>query len=84
MDNPETRLILSQTESPLERRPGITRDLTLAEVIGLSEAFLDGAVREALAALSVFPPKPNSFDEAAALAVTGGSAEALEALVDSD
>ena len=82
MDNPETRLILSQTESPLERRPGITRDLTLAEVIGLSEAFLDEAAREALVALSVFPPKPNSFDEAAALAVTGGSAEALDALVD--
>ena len=82
LDNPETRLILSQMESPLERRPGVTRDLTLAEVIGLSETFLDGAAREALAALSVFPPKPNSFDEEAALAVCGEEPAALDALVD--
>jgi hypothetical protein len=72
LHSPETRLVLSEPTSPLNRHPNTTHDLTLAEVIGLSEAFLDEAARRALYALSVFPAKPNSFDEAAALAVCTG------------
>jgi hypothetical protein len=51
-------------------------------MIGLSEAILQEPERQALAALSLFPPKPASFSEEAALAVTAASVEVLDRLVD--
>ena len=76
----EARLSLTQAGAPLAH--STASNLTLAEVIGLSENVLDEAARRALPALSVFPPKPNTFDETAALAVCVEEPAALDALVD--
>jgi len=78
------RLALAIPEAPHERRAGLpAREATTLEaVIGLSESRLTSEARRALVALSVFPPKPNSFDEASALAVSGVSADALDEIVD--
>jgi tetratricopeptide (TPR) repeat protein len=56
--------------------------LSLHSVIALSDQRLNAQARDALRALSVFPPKPNSFSEEAALAVSADSVEALDALWD--
>ncbi|MBI1929427.1 tetratricopeptide repeat protein [Candidatus Poribacteria bacterium] len=44
--------------------------ISLLATIGLSDDALDKAARDALRALSVIPPKPNTFSEEAALAVS--------------
>jgi transcriptional regulator with XRE-family HTH domain len=56
--------------------------LSLYSAITLSVQQLDPQSQEMLAALAIFPPKPNSFSEEAALAVTQASVEALDALWD--
>lgn len=56
--------------------------LSLQAVIGLSEAGLAQETRQMLSALAVFPAKPNSFPEEAALAVAEGAVEDLDSLVD--
>jgi tetratricopeptide (TPR) repeat protein len=78
------RLSLSQPTSPLEPDPGALpgTPLSLQAVIGLSDAALDPTAHQALLDLSVFPPKPDSFSEEAALAVAAISADALDTLVD--
>jgi tetratricopeptide (TPR) repeat protein len=80
----EERLNLSQTQSPLERNPGIQPEipLSLKTVIGMSDIALNQAAHQALGQLSLFPPKPNSFSEEAALAVMHTPVEVLDALVD--
>ncbi len=55
---------------------------SLWEVIGLSYDDLDPAAQRLLSSLSTFPPKPNTFSEDAACAVSGTDAEAINALVD--
>jgi tetratricopeptide (TPR) repeat protein len=54
----------------------------LAEVIALSEARLSSAERKALHALAVFPPKPASFTEAAAVAAADCDIALIDTLVD--
>ncbi len=56
--------------------------LSLEASIGLSVANLNPAAQQMLRAISVFPSKPESFEEGAALDVSGGDAEALDSLVD--
>ena len=59
--------------------------LSLQAVIGASSATLGDGAHQALAALAVFPPKPNSFSEEAALAVgedSGAEIDTLDTLVD--
>jgi len=56
--------------------------LSLQAVITLSEQALDMASRRTLQSLSVFPAKPNSFSEAAALAVSAEPGEMLDTLHD--
>jgi len=58
------------------------RLLRLQHVIEIGVEELDEESRQALYALSVFPPKPNSFSEEAALAVTGTSVSVLYRLFD--
>lgn len=72
---------LTQARSPLESRPDAA-PLSLLTVIAGTDDALDDEARMALRSLSVFPPKPNTFDEAAALEVSGASGAALDALVD--
>jgi transcriptional regulator with XRE-family HTH domain/tetratricopeptide (TPR) repeat protein len=78
------RLHLSETISPDERPPGLPPNLRLSlqAVIEVSEQLLDPASRAALRALALFPAKPNTFSEEAALAVTGAPPETLDALSD--
>ncbi|MFZ6028369.1 MAG: tetratricopeptide repeat protein [Chloroflexota bacterium] len=78
------RLQLSQPVSPVEQRSDLPDDATLSlqGIIGLSEAALDDAGRQTLYCLAVFPPKPNTFSEEAALAVSQVGAEALDMLLD--
>jgi tetratricopeptide (TPR) repeat protein len=54
----------------------------LADVIASSEARVGPAARRALYALSVFPPKPGSFDEAAAVAAADCDIAVIDTLVD--
>ncbi len=81
----ETRLQLVQLQSPLEQRSDLPPDapLSLQTIIGISDAALTLEARQALRALALFPPKPNTFSEAAALAVSGVSLAELDALADS-
>jgi serine/threonine protein kinase/tetratricopeptide (TPR) repeat protein len=82
--NSEARLRLEQQQSPLERLsslpPGMA--LSLVAVISVSDEALDDEARKTLRALSVFPPKPNTFSEEAALVVCGGSIGSFDALAD--
>jgi tetratricopeptide (TPR) repeat protein/transcriptional regulator with XRE-family HTH domain len=56
--------------------------ISLSSIIEVSDHFLTSASREALYALSVFPPKPGSFSEEAALSVAACSTHELDELVD--
>ncbi len=80
----EERLRLTQSQSPLERQPSLPVDtpLSLLAVIEISDEALDEVSSYALRALSVFPPKPNTFSEEAALAVCTAPVETLDKLVD--
>ena len=80
----EERLRLSGPQSLLERSPGLPAGtpISLQIVIALSEQQLSLQARAALRALAIFPAKPNSFSEEAALAVCQESVEALDALSD--
>lgn len=71
------RLQLKQAASPLEHQAS-----QLLTAIAVSEEALDDTARQALRALAVLPPKPSSFTEAAAVAVSAASAECLDRLAD--
>jgi hypothetical protein len=64
--------------------PGLLEDISLGvqSVIAVSEEQLDEASRKALRALSVFPPKPNTFSEEAAQVVNEQPVETLDVLSD--
>lgn len=80
----EERIQLSQPQVGVQRdfrlAPG--HALSLQTIIGLSEAALESETRQMLSALAVFPPKPESFTEEAALAITRQSVQFLDSLVD--
>jgi molecular chaperone DnaK len=81
----EERLKLSQPQAGLERHPSLAEEvpLSLLTVIKVSDEALDAEARYALRALSVFPSKPNSFSEEAALAVAKVSTGTIDTLADS-
>ncbi|GHO70178.1 hypothetical protein KSC_090700 [Ktedonobacter sp. SOSP1-52] len=54
----------------------------LQTIIHMSEERLDERSRRALSALAVFPPKPDTFSEEAALAVAAVNADVLDYLMD--
>jgi tetratricopeptide (TPR) repeat protein len=78
------RLQLSEARALAERHPSLTSGATLSlqSIIAVSEQLLDEYARTALRALSLFPAKPNSFEEEAALEVCQVSVETLDALCD--
>lgn len=78
----EERLRLEQSQAPPGHFPALPVNvpLSLLAVIGVSDEALEDATRRTLYALSVFPPKPNTFSEEAALAAAAESVETLDAL----
>ncbi|MGB0388552.1 MAG: NB-ARC domain-containing protein, partial [Ardenticatenaceae bacterium] len=80
----EKRLQLAQPVSPFEQQPSLPADvpLSLLASIEISDHALDEPARHALRALSIFPPKPNTFSEEAALAVMDDAEERLDTLYD--
>jgi tetratricopeptide (TPR) repeat protein/transcriptional regulator with XRE-family HTH domain len=80
----EERLQISEPRGPVESHPSLPTDtsLSLQSVITVTDQQLSEQARSTLYALSVFPPKPNSFSEEAALAITACSVDALDTLID--
>lgn len=84
LQNTAERLQLTGPLSPLERSSGWDSEasLSLQTVIALSDRQLEEQEQAALRTLSLFPPKPNSFSEEAAVAVSGVPVEVLDGLSD--
>ncbi|MEO8970470.1 MAG: tetratricopeptide repeat protein [Ktedonobacteraceae bacterium] len=80
----EVRLQISEQRGPIERHTSLSgeKPLSLQSIIAVTDTQLSEEVRSALYALAVFPPKPNTFSEEAALAITAATSEALDALSD--
>lgn len=74
------RLNISEPRGPVERHPSLSSDtpVSLRTVIAVTDQQLEEATRNALHALSVFPSRPNSFSEEAALAVAACTTETLD------
>lgn len=84
LERAEERLKIDAPQGALKRSTNLpeAQRISLEAVIAVSDDSLSDSARMALRALAVFPPKPNSFDETAALAVSGGAVEVLDALTD--
>ncbi|HEX6477383.1 MAG TPA: tetratricopeptide repeat protein, partial [Ktedonobacteraceae bacterium] len=80
----EERLRLSEPQAWLERSPSLPTGMSvsLEAMITVSEQQLDEQARLALRSLAVFPAKPNTFSEEAALAVCQVPSETLDILND--
>ncbi|HEX3643682.1 MAG TPA: NB-ARC domain-containing protein, partial [Ktedonobacteraceae bacterium] len=80
----EQRLRVTMPTAPGERSPGLPENtpLSLHATIAISGQQLNPQEHATLRALAVFPAKPNSFSEEAALAVSQKQAEMLDALWD--
>jgi len=80
----EERLQLHEALGPLDRHPSLPREqsLSLQSVFAVTDQQLDEQARAALYALSVFPSKPNSFSEEAALYVGVCTVSTLDTLLD--
>ncbi|HEY7983498.1 MAG TPA: NB-ARC domain-containing protein [Ktedonobacterales bacterium] len=80
----EERLRLAEPRATAERSPCLPpgTPLSLRAAIAISDQRLDCVGRRALRALAVFPAKPNSFSEEAALAVCDAPSETLDTLTD--
>jgi len=78
------RLRLTQPLSLLEQPACLSAGvpLSLWKSIEISDMALDEAASQALRALSLFPAKPNSFSEEAALAITNQPIDVLDTLID--
>ncbi|MEN6410939.1 MAG: tetratricopeptide repeat protein, partial [Anaerolineaceae bacterium] len=86
LEEPRVRLKISQPAAPLDNlhpNPRLGTPLSLQTMICLSTEILDAEAYQALLDLSIFPAKPNTFSEDAALAVIGAPASVLDRLVDS-
>ena len=84
LQNTEERLRVSMPTMPGERSPSLPEKipLSLHAVITISAHQLSAQDHAALCALTVFPPKPNSFSEEAALTICQQPVETLDALWD--
>ena len=80
----EERLQLSEPQGIVESHTSLPTGapLSLQSVIAISDQLLSKQQHEALYALSVFPAKPGSFSEEAALVVANCSVEVLDVLID--
>jgi tetratricopeptide (TPR) repeat protein len=80
----EARLEVALPQVPAAPHPSLPAGtpLSLQSSIGLSDAALSQEAQAMLRALAVFPPKPNTFSEDAALVVSAGTPATLDTLVD--
>jgi tetratricopeptide (TPR) repeat protein len=80
----EQRLRLSVPLAPGTRSPALSAALPLSlhAAIAVSDQRLSPQAHEALCNLALFPPRPNSFSEEAALAVSAAPVETLDELWD--
>ncbi len=82
--DPAERLSLERSRSALDQQAGLPSDepISLQAVIALSDEALEPSTRSALRRLSIFPAKPSTFDEPAAIAISGETLQELDRLVD--
>ncbi len=82
--NARERLMLSEPYAPLDRHTSLVQGtiLSLQSVIAVSDDLLTTDARHTLRMLALFPAKPNSFTEEAALAITAQGSDQLDALSD--
>ena len=80
----EHRLQLSEPPSLTDISTHLPAEMSvsLQAVIAVSDEHLDGQARQTLRALSLFPAKPNTFSEEAALAISAVPVEGLDVLSD--
>lgn len=83
LQHAKQRLWLAQPQAPAECSPNWRSDmpLSLHIIIGISYQHLDDQAQYALQALSVFPAKPNTFSEEAALAICAVPVETFDTLI---
>ncbi len=84
LNDVQVRLQISEPHVQAEAHPSIASSLpiSLRSIIEVSDHLLTPLARETLYALSVFPPKPESFSEGAALTIADCTTYELDALVD--
>ncbi len=84
LSNVQVRLQISEAHTPVEDHPGLLSDtqLSLQSIIAITDQWLPEPARKTLYALSIFPPKPHTFTEEAALAVTARTYNELDVLSD--
>ncbi len=84
LSNVQVRLQIGEPHVQVEAHPSIASSLpiSLGSIIAVSDHLLTPLARETLYALSVFPPKPASFSEGAALMIADCTTDALDELVD--
>jgi hypothetical protein len=80
----EERLTLPENQTPANPHPSlpIGSRISLESVIALSDEALDFRSRNVIRALSVFPSKPNTFSEKAALAIANTTTSHIDKLYD--
>lgn len=78
------RLNVSEMQAPVERHPSLPGDIpiSLQTVIAVTDQQLEAQASQVLYALSIFPARPNTFSEEAALAVTASTIAILDQLTD--
>ena len=84
LNNAQERLHIEEQRGPTERHSSLPSGaaLSLQSIFAVTDQQLAEQARTALYALSVFPSKPNSFSEEAALAIANCAAPTLDALFD--
>lgn len=84
LQNAQERLDLSMPYSPVDRHTSLSEGapFSLHSVIAVSDLVLDQSTQIALRVLSLFPAKPNTFSEEAAMVVSGLPYEVLDTLTD--
>ena len=78
------RLRLTEPQALIGSHPSLAQGtpLSLQAVIGISDQQVSTEAQATLRALAVFPPKPNTFSEAAACVVSAMPVETLDILTD--
>ncbi len=84
LSDAQERLQISETHIPVESHPSLEEhtSLSLQSVIAVTDQLLGEAARTAFYRLAIFPSKPNTFSEEAALAVTASTFAELDVLSD--